>query len=61
MERITRAFGARISSSVSLSILLHPAIGVKLIGPHGGLHVGKWAVLDEQDPWNNRYVAYMTK
>ena len=32
----------------------------KLIGYHGGLQVGKWAVHDEQAPWNDPYVAYMT-
>ena len=28
-----------------LSILLHAAIGAKLIGPHGGLQVGKKGLL----------------
>ena len=46
---------------VPLSILLLAAIGAKLIGPHGNLQVGKWTVYDEQAPWNDPYVAYMTK
>ena len=28
---------------------------------HGGLQVGKKAVHDEPAPWNDHYVAYMTK
>ena len=39
-----------------LSILLLVAIGA-----HSGFPVGKWAVHDEQTPWNDPYVAYMTK
>ena len=54
-------FGALISSSVPLSILLHTAMVAKLVGPNGGLQVGKWAVHDEQAPWSDPYVAYMTK
>ena len=44
-----------------MSILLLVAIGAKLIGPHGGLQVGEGAVHNEQPPWNDPYVAYMTK
>ena len=34
-------------------ILLLAAIGAKLIGPHGGLQVGKNVVPDEQAAWND--------
>ena len=50
----------RLAALSILSILLLSAIGAKLIDPHGGLQVGKWAVHDEQAPWNNPYVVYMT-
>ena len=44
-----------------LSIPLLAAIVEKLISPKGGLPVGKWDVHDEEAPWNDAYVSYMTK
>ena len=36
-----------------MSIILLVDIGAKLIGPHGGLQVGKKTVPDEQAPWSD--------
>ena len=49
--------GVTVASRIGLLV----AIGTKLVDPLGGIQVGKWAVHDEEAPWNDTYVAYMTK
>ena len=51
----------RLAALSPLSILLLVVIIAQLVGTHGGLQIGKQAVHDEQAPWNDSYVAYITK
>ena len=56
-----RAFGAPMRSSIPPVLPTASCHRKKLKGPNDGLQVEKWTVHDEQAPWNDSYVAYVTK